>query len=182
MIPGAVFRSPGIYFTAEENPRNLRYETIEEGCVISHCRLKWVPIPPNEVGRIAQHVRNKEGRNISWGKMYFILIHFNRWEVINFIIFATCFIVIIFWICPGCLSWFWISAYGHINISANHKTNVGILGRCILLTLNHQSPRLFFKYSFSLRSCITLQYTDPVIRLFKGLFFWIHGKGIGLRL
>ena len=28
----------------------------------SHC-LKWGPFPPNEIGRIAQHVREGEGRN-----------------------------------------------------------------------------------------------------------------------
>ena len=30
------------------------------GCATSH-RLKWCPFPPNEVGRIAQHVRRGEG-------------------------------------------------------------------------------------------------------------------------
>ena len=33
---------------------------VDKGCAISH-RLKWGPLPPNEVGSIAQHVRNGEG-------------------------------------------------------------------------------------------------------------------------
>ena len=33
----------------------------EEGYVTSH-RLKWRPLPPNEFGRTAQHVRKGEGR------------------------------------------------------------------------------------------------------------------------
>ena len=59
MIPGAVHRS-GIYLTGEENPGTYQLETVDEGCAISH-RLKWGPFPPNEVSRIAQHVR-KGGR------------------------------------------------------------------------------------------------------------------------
>jgi hypothetical protein len=34
---------------------------VDEGCATS-CRLKWDPIPPNEVGRITQHVRKGERR------------------------------------------------------------------------------------------------------------------------
>ena len=30
-------------------------------CVTSH-PLKWVPLPPNDVSRIAQHVGNREGK------------------------------------------------------------------------------------------------------------------------
>jgi hypothetical protein len=33
----------------------------DEGCATSH-RLKWGPFPSNEVGRIAKHVRDGEGR------------------------------------------------------------------------------------------------------------------------
>ena len=51
MIPGAVHRSSGIYLIAVEN---LRLETVDEGCATSH-RLKWGPLLPNEVGRIAQY-------------------------------------------------------------------------------------------------------------------------------
>ena len=47
MIPGTVHRSPDIYLTA----------------AISH-RLNWDPLPPNEVGRIAQCVRKGGGRRI----------------------------------------------------------------------------------------------------------------------
>ena len=39
---------------------------IIQGCTTSHC-LKWGPFPPNEVGRIAQHVtmgdRRKDGKD-----------------------------------------------------------------------------------------------------------------------
>ena len=53
MISGDVHRSPGIYLTTEENP-----ETVLEGCATSQ-DLKWGPLPPNEVPRIAQHVRKE---------------------------------------------------------------------------------------------------------------------------
>ena len=59
MILGTVHRSPGIYLIAEQNLENLSYETIDEGCATSH-RLQLDPLPPNEVGRIAQHVREGE--------------------------------------------------------------------------------------------------------------------------
>ena len=62
MIPWAVHRSPGICLTADENPGKLELgDSLIRGCAISH-RLKWGPFPPNEVGRIAQHVRKGEGR------------------------------------------------------------------------------------------------------------------------
>ena len=35
---------------------------ISTGCATSH-RLKWGPLPPNDFGSIAQHVREKKGRN-----------------------------------------------------------------------------------------------------------------------
>ena len=50
-----------IYLAAEGNPENLRYETVDEGCMTIH-HLKWVPFPQNEVGRITHHVRKVEGR------------------------------------------------------------------------------------------------------------------------
>ena len=34
----------------------------DEGCVTSHS-LKWGPLPPNEVGRITQHIREGEGKD-----------------------------------------------------------------------------------------------------------------------
>ena len=49
MIPAAVYRSPG---GAEENPGKLQVGDRPEGCAPSH-RLKWDPLPPNEVDRIA---------------------------------------------------------------------------------------------------------------------------------
>ena len=33
----------------------------DEGCATSH-RLKWSPLPPNDVCRILQHVREEKGR------------------------------------------------------------------------------------------------------------------------
>ena len=62
MILGAVHRSPGICLTAKENPRKPQLgDRLMKGCATSH-RLKWGPFPPNEVGRIEQHVRKGEGR------------------------------------------------------------------------------------------------------------------------
>ena len=40
---------------------NLRKEIVEEGYVTSH-RLKWGPLPPNEIVRISELVREEEGR------------------------------------------------------------------------------------------------------------------------
>ena len=51
--------SLGIYLTAEENSGKPQLGDL--GCATSH-RLKWGSLPPNEVGRIAQHVRKGEGR------------------------------------------------------------------------------------------------------------------------
>ena len=45
---------------------NLSYEIVGEGCAPSH-RLKWGPISPNEIGRIAQHVSPK-GKGTKEGK------------------------------------------------------------------------------------------------------------------
>ena len=58
MIPRVVHISVGIYLTVEEI---LSQETVDEGCATSH-RLKWGSFPPNEVDRIAQHVRKGERR------------------------------------------------------------------------------------------------------------------------
>ena len=57
VIISDLHRSAGIYFTAEENSG----KPSDEGCATSH-RLKWGPLHPNEVDRIAQHVRKGEGR------------------------------------------------------------------------------------------------------------------------
>jgi hypothetical protein len=41
----------------------LSYDSVDEGCATSH-RLKWVPLPPNEVGRITkQSGGEKEGKD-----------------------------------------------------------------------------------------------------------------------
>ena len=53
ILLGTVHRSPGIYFTVEEN---LSWETVDEGCVTSH-RLKWSPLPTNNF------CRDKKGKN-----------------------------------------------------------------------------------------------------------------------
>ena len=55
MIPVAVHRS-GIYPIAEENHGKPQLADVDEGCAIIH-RLKWGLSPPNEIGRIPQHVR-----------------------------------------------------------------------------------------------------------------------------
>ena len=45
MILGAVHRSPGIWLTAEENPRKPQLgDRLMKGCATSH-RLKWGPFP-----------------------------------------------------------------------------------------------------------------------------------------
>ena len=49
----------------------------DENCATSH-RLKWGPLSPNEVGRVAQHVWKGEGRK-GWGKIFGI---FNLAQVI----------------------------------------------------------------------------------------------------
>jgi hypothetical protein len=61
MILGAVHRSSGICLTVEENPRKPQLGDWWRGCATSH-PLKWGPFPPNEIGRIAQHVRKGEER------------------------------------------------------------------------------------------------------------------------
>jgi hypothetical protein len=64
MILMAMHRFPGICLTAEENPRKRQLgDRLTKGCVTSHC-LKWGAFPQNEVGRIAQHVRKGEGRDL----------------------------------------------------------------------------------------------------------------------
>ena len=61
MIPGTVHRSHGIYLTAEGNSGKPLLEDHHEGCATSH-RLKWGPLPPNDVSRTTQHVSKREGR------------------------------------------------------------------------------------------------------------------------
>ena len=58
--PGAVHRYPGIYLTFEENPGKHQ---LGEGCATNH-RLKLGHLPQDEVGRVAQHAREGEGRKV----------------------------------------------------------------------------------------------------------------------
>ena len=62
MRPMAVHRSPGIYFTVEENPVNFNWEKSDEDYATSH-RLKWDPSLSNDVGRIAENIKAGEGKN-----------------------------------------------------------------------------------------------------------------------
>ena len=57
MMPRAVHRSPDTYLKGEQN----KGEHLLGGYTTRH-RLKWGFLPPNEVGRIAKHVRKGEGR------------------------------------------------------------------------------------------------------------------------
>ena len=60
MIPGAVHRSTVICLTAEENPGKLQLgDRLIKRCANSP-RLKWNPLPPKEVSRVAQHIRKGE--------------------------------------------------------------------------------------------------------------------------
>ena len=62
MIPGALQRSPGICLMADEAPgKSQNKRSSDEGCATSY-RLKWGPLHPDEVGRIAQHVGEGEGK------------------------------------------------------------------------------------------------------------------------
>jgi hypothetical protein len=79
-----------------KTPENLSLETVWwRGCATSH-RLKWDTFPPNEVGRIAQHVRNGEGRKkgkdgcLKWdplvpGSAIWGIITLHMWYFNNFI-------------------------------------------------------------------------------------------------
>ena len=62
MILGAVHRSPGICLTAEENPRKPQLGDHLMKGICHQSFLQWGTFPPNEVGKIAQHVRKREGR------------------------------------------------------------------------------------------------------------------------
>ena len=44
-----------------KSPENLSWEIVDEGSEISH-HLKWGSFLPNGGGRIAQHIREEEGR------------------------------------------------------------------------------------------------------------------------
>ena len=66
-----MYRSPGIFLPAEDLGRTSSHE----GCATSHW-LKWGPLPPNELGRIAQHVRKGEGgRGQGEGSWQFLFLY-----------------------------------------------------------------------------------------------------------
>ena len=62
MIPGALQRSPGICLMAEENPGKAQLEDRPMKGLCDQSSPQWGPLPPNEVSRIAKHVRKGEGR------------------------------------------------------------------------------------------------------------------------
>ena len=62
MIPEAVDRSPGICLTAEENPGKPQLgDRLLKG-LCDQSLPQMGPFPPNEVGRIAQHIRDGDRR------------------------------------------------------------------------------------------------------------------------
>ena len=67
MIPGPEHRSPDIYLMGKENPGKPQ---LGDRLIMGLCDQSWPQMgsfPPNEVCRIAQHGRIREGR--SEGKM-----------------------------------------------------------------------------------------------------------------
>ena len=62
MIPRAVHRYPGIYFTAEENPRKRELGEHQMKAVRPLTASNGVSYPPKNVVSIAQYVREGEGR------------------------------------------------------------------------------------------------------------------------
>ena len=69
MILGAVHRSPGIFLTAEENPRKPQLgDRLMKGLCEQSSPQMGSLSSSNEVYRIAQHVRKGEGRNKEIGR------------------------------------------------------------------------------------------------------------------
>ena len=68
IISGAVHRSPGICLTGEENPGKPQLG--DRLSATSH-HLKWGPTPPNEVGKIALHVRKRKWKERRIGQVLF---------------------------------------------------------------------------------------------------------------
>ena len=62
MILEAVHRSPGICLTAEGNPRKPQLRDREMKRLCDQLLPQMGPFPPNEGGRIAQHVGKGEGK------------------------------------------------------------------------------------------------------------------------
>jgi hypothetical protein len=50
----------GFVLQLRNPPKNLNGETFDDSCVTSH-RLKWDPLPTNEIDRITQDVVKGEG-------------------------------------------------------------------------------------------------------------------------
>ena len=59
--PEALYRSHRTFLTSMGKLRKTSAMRQFESCATCH-RFKWDPLPPNEVGRIVQYVRNGEGR------------------------------------------------------------------------------------------------------------------------
>ena len=73
MIPGAVHRSPDICLTIGKNPAR---RPSDEGCATSH-GIKWGPLTPKEVSRIAQRVRKGKVRKERIGRgSDIVLVHY----------------------------------------------------------------------------------------------------------
>ena len=71
----AVHRYPGSYLMVDEIPRNL---SSYEGCATIH-RLKWDPLPPNDIFRVTQHVR-EEKKNVKWKGCGAVMPHKSAWN------------------------------------------------------------------------------------------------------
>ena len=62
MKPEAVHRSPSIFLKNEQTlEKTSARRSSDEGCATIHS-LKWGPLPPNDVGMLAQNVRGEKGR------------------------------------------------------------------------------------------------------------------------
>ena len=68
MISGAVHRYPGIYLTVEENSGKIQLGDNMMKAVRPVITSNGV-LPPNDVGNIAQHVRQREGRRSGKDRM-----------------------------------------------------------------------------------------------------------------
>ena len=50
----------GFTLQLRKSPENLSQDIVDKGCATSH-HLKWDPLPPNDVIRIPQHIREGKG-------------------------------------------------------------------------------------------------------------------------
>ena len=60
--PGAGHRSSEIYLTAEENPRKPQLGVSLMKAVLPVIASNGGSLPPNDISRIAQHIREGEGK------------------------------------------------------------------------------------------------------------------------